>query len=70
MLERSRSAIDPGVNLANDPPWLTVLYWFCFILAPEAAVSGNVFAYWAATHAYRIRESSEAGPSIASEDED
>jgi len=48
---------------------LVLLYWLCFILAPEVAVLGNVFAYWAATHSYLIRESSQPGPSSAREGE-
>jgi len=51
-----RSAADPALNLANDPAWLTLLYRLCFILAPDVAALGNVFGYWAATHAYLVRE--------------
>jgi len=69
VLARPRSVADPALNLANDPAWLVLLYWLCFILAPEVAVLGNVFAYWAATHSYLIRESSQPGPSSAREGE-
>jgi len=53
------------INLAGDPPWLTLLYWVSFILAPETMSLGGVFGYWAATHAYAIEESSEGHPSSA-----
>lgn len=61
------SAAEPALNLANDPAWLTLLYWMLFIWAPDAAVLGNAFGYWVATHTYLIRDSSEAEPSRASE---
>ena len=63
------SAAEPARNLANDPVWLTLLYWLFFIWAPDAAVLGNAFGYWVATHTYLIRDSSEAEPSHAREGE-
>ncbi len=63
LVRHTPSTAEPALNLANDPAWLTLLYWLFFLWAPDAAVLGNAFGYWVATHTYLIRDPSEAEPS-------